>query len=58
LQEDETMRPSETSTEISCPASIDATASTIAGGRAYLTDMARRLAPYVARSPSRDRVLA
>ncbi len=36
----------------------DATASTIAGGRAYLADVARRLAPYVARSQSRDRVLA
>jgi hypothetical protein len=36
----------------------DATASTIAGGRAYMADVARRLAPYFARSPSRDRVLA
>jgi hypothetical protein len=45
VKEDETMRQSETSTEISGPASIDATASTIEGGRAYLTDMARRLAP-------------
>ena len=36
----------------------DATASTIAGGQAYLADLARRLAPYVARSQSRDRVLA
>jgi SRSO17 transposase len=35
-----------------------ATASTIAGGQAYLADVARRLAPYFARSPSRDRVLA
>ena len=52
------MRQSDTSTEISCPASIDATASTIEGGRAYVTDIARRLAPYFARSPSRDRVLA
>jgi SRSO17 transposase len=58
LKEDETMRQSDTSTEISCPASIDATASTIAGGRADLTDMARRLAPSCARSQSRDRVLA
>ena len=33
-------------------------ASTIAGGQAYLADMARRLAPYFARSQSRDRVLA
>lgn len=36
----------------------DATASTIAGGQAYLADLARRLAPYFARSQSRDRVLA
>jgi SRSO17 transposase len=36
----------------------DATASTIKGGRAYMADVARRLAPSVARSPSRDRVLA
>jgi SRSO17 transposase len=37
---------------------MDATASTIAGGQAYMADMARRLAPYFARSQSRDRVLA
>jgi SRSO17 transposase len=36
----------------------DATASTIASGQAYMADMARRLAPYCARSQSRDRVLA
>ena len=35
----------------------DATASTIAGGQAYMADRARRLAPYFARSQSRDRVL-
>jgi SRSO17 transposase len=35
-----------------------ATASTIAGGRAYMADVARRLAPYFARSQSRERVLA
>jgi SRSO17 transposase len=35
-----------------------ATASTIAGGQAYMADVARRLAPYFARSQSRDRVLA
>jgi SRSO17 transposase len=57
-KEDETMRQSDTSTAISGPASIDAPASTIEGGRAYLTDIARRLAPYFARSQSRDRVLA
>ena len=52
------MRQSDTSTEISCPASIDATASTIEGGRASLTDIARRLAPFVTRSQSRHRALA
>jgi SRSO17 transposase len=58
LQEDATMRQSDTATDISCPASIDATASTLEGGRASGTDSARRLAPYGARAPSRDRVLA
>ena len=38
--------------------STDAPGSTIAGGQAYLADVARRLAPYFARSQSRDRVLA
>jgi SRSO17 transposase len=33
----------------------EATASTIAGGLAYLADIARRLAPYFARSESRQR---
>jgi SRSO17 transposase len=37
---------------------MEATASTIAGGRAYMADMARRLAPSFARAQSRDRVLA
>jgi len=36
----------------------DATGSTVAGGQAYLADIARRLAPYFGRSQSRDRVLA
>jgi SRSO17 transposase len=36
----------------------DATGSPVAGGQAYLADIARRLAPYFARSQSRDRVLA
>ena len=58
LQEDETRRQSETSTELSGPASIDATASPIEGGRAYWTAMARRLAPLFARSQSRQRALA
>jgi len=35
----------------------DATASSIAGGRSYLADIARRLAPYFARSESRQRVM-
>jgi SRSO17 transposase len=58
LKEDETMRQSDTSTEISCPALSDATASTIEGGRAYVTDMARRLAPVFARSQSWQRAQA
>ena len=33
-------------------------ASTIAGGQAYLADVARRLAPYFTRSQSRHRVMA
>lgn len=52
------MRQRETSTAISRPASSDATASTIAGGRADLTDIARRLAPYVTRLQSRQQALA
>jgi hypothetical protein len=39
-------------------AASDATASTIAGGQAYLADVARRLDPYFTRSPSRQRVMA
>jgi SRSO17 transposase len=35
----------------------DATASSIEGGRSYLADIARRLAPYFARSESRQRVM-
>jgi hypothetical protein len=58
LQADEPMRQRDTATDISGPASIEATASPIAGGRAYVTEMARRLAPYCARSQSRDRGLA
>jgi hypothetical protein len=58
LKEDEAMRQCDTSTEISCPASIDATARTIQGGRANMTDIARRLAPYFARWESRQRALA
>jgi len=40
------------------PTTPDATATSIEGGRAYLADLARRLAPHVARSPSRQRVMA
>jgi hypothetical protein len=45
-------------TELSTLAATDATASTIAGGQAYLADIARRLAPYFARSESRHRAQA
>jgi SRSO17 transposase len=52
------MRQIDDTTTSSLSAPMDATANTIAGGRAYMADMARRLAPYFARSQSRDRVLA
>lgn len=52
------MRQSDDTTTSARSTPTDATASTIAGGRAYLADVARRLAPYFARSQSRDRVLA
>jgi SRSO17 transposase len=42
-------------TELSTLAATDATASIIAGGQAYMADVARRLAPYFARSQSRHR---
>jgi SRSO17 transposase len=45
-------------TEMTLAAPTDATASTIEGGRAYLADMARRLASYFVRSESRQRALA
>src|SRR5512146_2583024 len=44
--------------ELSTLAATDATAGTIAGGQAYMADVARRLAPYFARSESRQRVQA
>src|SRR2546428_13509964 len=56
--EDGTMRQIDDPTASSLSIPTAATASTIEGGRAYLTDIARRLAPYFARSQSRDRVLA
>jgi SRSO17 transposase len=52
------MRQNDTTTAISCPATTDATASTMEGGRAYVAKMARRLAPYVARSGSRQHAMA
>src|SRR5499426_3464086 len=52
------MRQLDDTDESSLSPLTDATASTIAGGRAYMADMGRRLAPYFARSQSRDRVLA
>ena len=45
-------------TELSTVAATDATASSIVSGQASLADVARRLAPYVARSQSRHRVMA
>jgi SRSO17 transposase len=52
------MQPSGTTSEISCPATTDATVSISEGGRPYRADMARRLAPYCTRSQSRHRALA
>jgi SRSO17 transposase len=52
------MRQIDNTNERALSTPTDATASTIAGGQAYMADMARRLAPYFARSQSRDRVLA
>jgi SRSO17 transposase len=48
----------EETTELSTLAATEATASTMAGGQAYMADVARRLAPYVARSQSRHRAQA
>jgi hypothetical protein len=45
-------------TELSTLAATDATASIMAGGQAYMADVARRLAPYCARSQSRHRAQA
>ena len=52
------MRQIDDATERSLSAPTDATAHTIEGGRAYMADMARRLAPYFTRSQSRHRVVA
>jgi hypothetical protein len=45
-------------TELSTLAMTDATASTIAGGQAYMADVARRLAPDFTRAQSRHRAQA
>jgi SRSO17 transposase len=52
------MRQIVDSTEGPIPTTTDATASTIEGGLAYLADLGGRLAPYFARSESRQRALA
>src|ERR1700756_4672034 len=52
------MRQIDDTHERSLATRTDATASTIAGGQADMADLARRLAPPCAPSPSRDRVLA
>jgi hypothetical protein len=49
------MQQSETTMKISCPATTAATANTIEGGLAYVAEITRRLAPYCARSGSRQR---
>jgi hypothetical protein len=45
-------------TVLSTLAATDSTASPIAGGQAYMADVARRLAPSFTRSPSRHRAQA
>ena len=52
------MQQMDDTTERALLTPTDATASIIAGGQAYLADVARRLAPYFARSQSRHRVQA
>jgi SRSO17 transposase len=52
------MRQIDDATERSRSAPTDATANTIEGGRAYMADTARRLAPHFTRSQSRHRVMA
>jgi SRSO17 transposase len=52
------MRQMDETHERSLSTPTDATARTITGGQAYMADIARRLAPYFARSQSRHRVLA
>ena len=52
------MRQIDDATERFLSTSTDAPGSTIAGGQAYVADVARRLAPYFTRSQSRHRVMA
>lgn len=52
------MQPIHVATDRSLPSRTDATASSIAGGQAYLADIAQRLARYFVRSESRQRVMA
>jgi SRSO17 transposase len=52
------MRRREELPEAFIPASPEATASAMAGGQAYMADVAQRLAPYFARAESRHRAMA
>jgi SRSO17 transposase len=52
------MQQMDDTTERALLTPTEATASIMAGGQAYLADVARRLAPYFARSQSRHRVQA
>jgi SRSO17 transposase len=52
------MRQIDDATQEALSTTTDATARTIEGGLAYLADLTRRLAPYVARSESRQRASA
>jgi SRSO17 transposase len=56
--EDGTMQPINEATDRPLTTTTEATASRIDGGQADLADMARRLAQYFVRSPSRQRVIA
>jgi hypothetical protein len=57
-REDGTMRQLDETRPGSLSLTAEATARIIEGGRAYLADIARRLAPYFARSESRQRASA
>jgi SRSO17 transposase len=56
--EDGTMRRIDETAQELRPTATNATDSTITGGLAYVADMARRLAPYFARSESSQRTMA